>query len=212
MRRAVFIDKDGTLVHDVPYNVDPAQVRYTADAMEGLRLLSDNGFVLVIVTNQPGVAMGLYGEAELSRLADAICLDMTAADAPLAGFYACPHAPGDDGAPACDCRKPRPGLLLRAARELDLDLGRSWMVGDILNDVEAGHRAGCRSVFMDVGNETEWKISRLRIPERHVSSLLGAARCIVRDSPAYPPATLAATLAAASTATTAPLPSLRSAG
>lgn len=94
----------------------------------------------------------------------------------LDGFFFCPHA----AEAGCDCRKPAPGLLLRAAA-LRLDPARSWMVGDILNDVEAGHRAGCRSVLLDVGNETLWQFTPLRQPRYRAKDLLDAARFILES-------------------------------
>lgn len=176
MKRAVFIDKDGTLVQDVPYNVDPSRVMFTPNALDGLRLLHEHGYLLVIVTNQPGLALGYFDDKALEALERYLHNELSAAGVALAGFYACPHLPAT---PSCTCRKPQPGLILRAASELDIALHESWMVGDILNDVEAGRRAGCRAVFMDVGNETEWQRSELRVPDREALTLLDAAQQIV---------------------------------
>jgi D-glycero-D-manno-heptose 1,7-bisphosphate phosphatase len=179
-RPAVFLDKDGTLVEDVPYNVDPALLRLTRNAVDALRLLARHGHRLVVVTNQPGVAMNLFDHAALDRLQHALVDLLAQHDVHLDGFYACPHAaPGFTTEPPCVCRKPAPGLLLQAAEELRLDLSRSWMVGDILNDVEAGRRAGCRTVMLDVGNETEWVESPLRVPHHKAGDLLQAAELIV---------------------------------
>lgn len=103
-----------------------------------------------------------------------------AAGMPLAGFYYCPHAPigvGQAEHAGCRCRKPRPGLLLDAADQHGIDLRRSWMVGDILDDVEAGRRAGCRTVLIDNGNETEWAVSRLRVPDYCAPDLGWRAAC-----------------------------------
>lgn len=180
--KAVFVDKDGTLVHDVPYNVDPALLRFTPGALTGLQLLTAAGYDIVVITNQPGIAQGRFDAAALARLQQALTTLLRRAGVPLAGFYACPHAPAADAAgaaPGCGCRKPAPGLLRQAADALGLDLGASWMVGDILDDVEAGHRAGCRSVLLDVGNETLWQMSLLRTPELRVANLLEAARQIL---------------------------------
>jgi D-glycero-D-manno-heptose 1,7-bisphosphate phosphatase len=178
MRRAVFIDKDGTLLEDVPYNVDPMKVSFTPDALEGLRLLHQRGFLLVVVTNQPGVAQGNFKQSALLELERFLTARLADAGAPLAGFFACPHRASAYG---CSCRKPQPGLLHQAAAKLDIDLLHSWMVGDILNDIEAGRRAGCRTVFMDVGNETEWVMSVLRSPHHRASTLLEAAHRILGD-------------------------------
>jgi histidinol-phosphate phosphatase family protein len=168
---AVFLDKDGTLVEDVPFNVDPARLRFTPYAIEALRLWRDAGWRVVVITNQPGLGRGLFDRAALARLHEALAARLAEAGIALDGFYACPHVDGD----GCDCRKPRDGLLRTAARELGIDLERSWMVGDILNDVEAGHRAGCRSVLLDTGGETEWVPGPLRVPDLRCADLLEAA-------------------------------------
>lgn len=180
LARAVFIDKDGTLVEDIPYNVDPAKLRFTPHAMEGLRLLAERGYKLIVVTNQPGLAFGMFTRAELTQLQLALAEQMQREGVTLTDFYACTHAPGPAGpVPGCLCRKPAPGLLRQAARVHGLDLTRSWMVGDILDDVEAGQRAGCRSILLDVGNETVWRLSPLRTPQARAQNLLEAARLIL---------------------------------
>ncbi|HSN34695.1 MAG TPA: HAD family hydrolase [Ideonella sp.] len=191
-RPAVFIDKDGTLIEDVPYNVDPARLAFTRHAPQALAGLAEAGYALVVVTNQPGIAAGRFSRADFARLEQGLREQVRAqAGVELEGVYACPHAPGVGRTPGCLCRKPAPGLLRRAARELNLDLGASWMVGDILDDVEAGRRAGCRTVLLDVGHETVWRLSPLRLPHHRCRDLLDAARLIV-DGPAprRPPAAL----------------------
>jgi histidinol-phosphate phosphatase family protein len=177
---AIFLDKDGTLVEDVPYNVDPARLVFTRDAIEGLRLLQGAGFALVVITNQPGIALGLFDPQALDRLRDGLVERLQDHGVRLDGFHACPHAPGADGRSlTCSCRKPAPGLLLQAAQTHRLDLHRSWMVGDILHDVEAGGRAGCRTVLLDVGHETEWQPGPMRTPHHRCSTLLEAAEAIL---------------------------------
>jgi histidinol-phosphate phosphatase family protein len=178
-RRAVFLDKDGTLVVDVPYNVDPACLRFTPRALEGLQALDQAGYALVVVTNQAGLAAARFSRAQFAQLQRALEQRLKdEAGIALAGFYTCPHAPGPSPALGCLCRKPAPGLLRQAARALGLQLGRSWMVGDILDDIEAGHRAGCRTVLLDVGHETVWRRSPLREPDHRAADLLEAARAI----------------------------------
>ncbi|GAA5534253.1 HAD family hydrolase [Deinococcus aluminii] len=168
MRRAVLLDKDGTLIEDVPYNVDPALIRLAPGVGEALRALHGAGYILAVVTNQSGVARGLFPESALEGVEARLRELLAAEGVPLSGFYACPHHPEGtvaEYARDCDCRKPQPGLLRRAAEELDLDLSASWMVGDILNDVEAGGRAGCWTVLLDTGGETEWVPGPYRTPE-----------------------------------------------
>ncbi|NSX15443.1 HAD-IIIA family hydrolase [Cupriavidus taiwanensis] len=179
---AVLLDKDGTVLQDVPYNVDPARMRLAPGAAAALRLLGGLGLPLVVVTNQPGAAHGLHTEAELAPVRERLAAMFAEHGAALAGFLYCPHHPDGQVAPyarACLCRKPMPGLLLQAAAALRLDLARSWMIGDILNDVEAGNRAGCTTVLVDCGNETEWQLSPVRQADYVVPTLDAAARLVV---------------------------------
>ncbi|MES2538219.1 MAG: HAD family hydrolase [Pseudomonadota bacterium] len=184
--RAIFLDKDGTLVEDVPYNVDPARVRLSPTAGAALRDFRRQGFLLFVITNQPGIARGFYDERALETVRQRLSELLAAEGIVLDGFYFCPHHP--DGSIArhaigCDCRKPRPGMILRAAGQHGIDLSQSWMIGDILDDVEAGNRAGCRTVLIDNGNETVWKMSARRTPARVALTLHDAAAAI-RSAPA----------------------------
>ena len=187
MSRAVFLDKDGTLVRDVPYNAAPGVLELAPSAGEGLRLLAGAGYKLIVVSNQSGLARGYFTLPQLWDAVTELVRQLDDAGVRLDGFYFCPHhADGtvDGYALACGCRKPRPGMLLRAAREHDVDLGESWMVGDILDDVEAGRRAGCRTVLLDNGGETLWETSALREPHHIAVDLQGAARHILGEAPA----------------------------
>ena len=186
IRSAIFLDKDGTLIEDVPYNVDPAQVRYAPGAEAALCRLARLAAPLIVITNQPGIAFGLFAPAALDAVERRVAALFARCGARLAGFYACPHHPRGRVAAyacACLCRKPMPGLLQRAAVDHGVDLERSWFVGDILDDVEAGKRAGCRTVLIDNGNETEWsrtpRNAHLRTPEHVVPDLDAAARILV---------------------------------
>jgi D-glycero-D-manno-heptose 1,7-bisphosphate phosphatase len=185
LRKSVFLDQDGTLVEDLPYNVDPDRMRLVDGALPALRRLSDAGFALVVVSNQSGVARGLFPESALDGVAARLQELVAPAGVRFDGVYFCPHhreGSVERYAVDCVCRKPRPGLLWRAAAELGLDLRRSWFVGDILNDVEAGVRAGCRTVLLDVGNETEWQLSELRLPHVTVESLEDAACAVLQEA------------------------------
>jgi D-glycero-D-manno-heptose 1,7-bisphosphate phosphatase len=174
MTCAAFIDKDGTLLTNVPYNVDPAEVEFMPHAVDGLRRLQADGYSIVLVSNQPGVGLGRFSQCELDALGAWLRTSLQDAGVALAGFYCCPHEPNH----GCGCRKPSPGLLLRAAAELGLHLRASWMLGDILDDVEAGKRAGCRSLLIDNGGETEWRSGRLRVPDIIAPDLRAAALAI----------------------------------
>ena len=187
LRPAVFLDKDGTLVEDVPYNVDPAAIRLAPRAGEGLARLHTAGYPLFVITNQSGVARGYFEERALVEVEERLRALLAPFGVPLAGLYYCPHHP--DGAVeayarTCECRKPMPGLLQRAASEHGLDLARSVFIGDILNDVEAGHRAGCRTVLIAPGGETEWLFTAERIPDFVAADLDEAARQILAADPA----------------------------
>jgi D-glycero-D-manno-heptose 1,7-bisphosphate phosphatase len=180
-RKAVFIDKDGTLIEDLPYNVDPEEIRLMPDALQGAHRLHAAGYALIVISNQSGVAHGYYDERALGGVENRIRELLAGMNVPLTGFYYCPHHP--EGRIArytrtCDCRKPAPGLILQAAREHDLNLARSWFIGDILHDIEAGHRAGCKTVLLDNGNETEWVYSPRRRPDWVVADLAQAA-CVI---------------------------------
>lgn len=178
MRPAVFIDKDGTLLRDVPFNVDPARLSFQPGAAAALSALAQAGFALVVVTNQAGLASGRFSAAQFSRLRLALVQRLREQGVRLDAFIVCPHAPGADGAPACACRKPAPGLFFSAARRRGIDLAASWMVGDILDDVEAGHRAGCRSLLFDSGGETLWRAGPGRSPEARVTAWSEVVRFI----------------------------------
>ena len=178
LHRAVFLDKDGTLIPDIPYNVDPARITLYADVPAALRQLQRAGFKLIVVSNQAGVARGYFPETALADVEKRLRELLAEAGVVLNGFTYCPHHPAGtvpNYAIDCDCRKPQPGLLLKAAQEHDIDLGASWMVGDILNDAEAGNRAGCRTILLDRGNETEWLTGPFRTPTGTVKSMAEAA-------------------------------------
>ncbi|MCK9520781.1 MAG: HAD-IIIA family hydrolase, partial [Dehalococcoidia bacterium] len=120
MDAAIFLDKDGTLIHDVPYNVDPGRMTLSPGAVAGLRQLQQAGYRLVVVSNQSGVARGYFDETALEGVARRLCHLLEAHQVYLDGFYYCPHHPSGVGAAyrqSCDCRKPLPGMLLRAAAE-----------------------------------------------------------------------------------------------
>jgi histidinol-phosphate phosphatase family protein len=147
----VFLDKDGTLVADVPYNADPARIRLLPGAGEAARALHAAGWRLAVVTNQSGVARGLFPESALAGVEARVRELLGEFGVPLAGFFYCPHHP--DGvvpgyAIACGCRKPAPGLVLAAAERLVVDPRDCWAVGNSDCDIEAGRRAGCRTILI----------------------------------------------------------------
>lgn len=179
---AVFLDKDGTLIPDIPYNINPNLVTLNPGVLDGLYELQQH-FSLFIISNQSGVAKGFFSIKEVKLVMDHLLQLFRRNDINISGYYFCPHDVNGAINPytlACNCRKPKPGLLLRAAADHQLDLSESWMIGDILNDVEAGKAAGCRSILIANGNETEWDRAGepLRIPDYTATNFLEAATFI----------------------------------
>ena len=179
MRRAVFLDRDGVLNRAIlrdgkPY--PPARVqelRVLAGVREACQALHEAGFVLVMVTNQPDIARGRAQERDVAEINRLLRRYLQLEDARV-----CPH----DDAAECSCRKPKPGLLLAAARDWDIDLPASYLVGDRWRDVEAAQRAGCRAVFVNRG----YRERRPDAPYLEVHSLREAAGWIVRAAQKEP--------------------------
>ena len=182
MNKAVFIDKDGTLIHDVPYNADPSLIRLQEGAAYGLRQLKDRGYLLILVSNQSGVAHGYFAEQALTGVREKLQQELNKDGVQLDGVFFCPHHPQGTVkkyAVRFECRKPKPGMLMEAARQFDIDLSRSWMIGDILHDVEAGNKAGCSTILIDNGNETEWLLDTDREPTSMAKSITQAVSIIL---------------------------------
>jgi len=152
-RRAAFLDRDGVLTREKGYVTSPGQVELLPGAAEGLAALRRAGWVTVVITNQSALGRGLFDEAVLAEIHATLAGKLASAD-PDARWDAlkyCPHHPTEALPPyrlACACRKPKPGMILEAARELDLDLASSWMVGDAERDLLAGKAAGCRTAAL----------------------------------------------------------------
>lgn len=177
---ALFLDRDGTLVQPRHYPTRPEELLVFEGVPDLLHDFQVAGWRIVIVTNQSGVARGYLTEGELLYMHSMLAADMARHGVRLDEIYYCPHHPAGTVRPfnvECSCRKPRPGMLLRAARELDIDLAHSWFVGDILDDIEAGHRAGCRAVLVDLGTEA-LPTTSLRTPEAVGRSTVHALRII----------------------------------
>lgn len=179
-RRAIFLDRDGTLVHPRHYPSRPEHLRLYEGIGPELRRLQAAGFRLVVVTNQSGIARGYFTEDDLRRMHKHLTASLDRAGVRLDAIYYCPHHP--DGtipefARRCDCRKPAPGMLWRAAHDLGVDPAHSWLVGDVLDDVEAGRRAGCRTVLVDLATESP-PITPRRRPDFVARDTLHALRII----------------------------------
>ena len=148
-RPAVFLDRDGTINVEVSYLHRPADLQLIPGASAAIRRLNAVGVPVVVVTNQAGIARGFYGEEDLQTLHRHLEERLALEDAHVDAFFFCPHHPDFTG--PCECRKPAPGMLLHAAEALDLDLHRSWIVGDAAGDIGAGRAAGCRTILVRTG-------------------------------------------------------------
>jgi len=182
-RPAVFLDRDGTLIEHVHYLDDPARVRLLPGAAAALRRLRQHGFARVIVTNQSAVGRGLLTLQRLEEIHAELERQLAAEGAALDAVYFCPYTPQSEDRCTIEHedRKPGSGMLKRAAADLGLDLGRSWMIGDLVSDVLAGVNAGCRSILVESGQATAQDRSAAA-GHALLAADLGAAVSLILDS------------------------------
>jgi D-glycero-D-manno-heptose 1,7-bisphosphate phosphatase len=191
VRPAIFMDRDGTLSHEVGYINHLSRFRLYPFAVEAVRLVNRARFLAVLVTNQAGVARGYFPESLVHDVHATIRASMEAGSARFDGIYFCPHHPTVGEPPYrldCECRKPRPGLLRRAAADLDIDLSRSWVVGDRHGDLALAWNVGARGALVETGyglgelthHGPTWK----RQPDLVAAHLLEAVERIVSQSEA----------------------------
>lgn len=183
MKRAVFLDRDGVITQDPPhYAHKPEQLELIPGAAEAIRTLNDEGFLVVVVTNQSGVARGYYTEDDVAIYNRTLEDELHKKNAHIDAVYYCPHHPdiGDSKYKIkCDCRKPNPGLLLLAAKELEINLEESFVVGDKLSDVMAGKSVGCATILVLTGHgELELEKSK-EVFNASMSSIVEAVDWIV---------------------------------
>ena len=152
MNKAVFLDRDGTIIYDRHYLKDPELVELMPGITDGLRCFKEHGFLLVLVSNQSGIARGYFGEKELALVQERIDEILQAQGLVLDGIYHCPHGSDD----ACDCRKPKIGMALKAQRDLGLDLASCYMVGDKESDMQFGMNFGAKRSFYSVKEAAEY--------------------------------------------------------
>ncbi|MFN0085781.1 MAG: D-glycero-alpha-D-manno-heptose-1,7-bisphosphate 7-phosphatase [Blastocatellia bacterium] len=188
MKRAIFLDRDGTLNEEVGYITDPARFRLFDFAAEAVRRINRADRLAIVVTNQSGVARGLYDEAFLAKIHEGMRSELRRAGAALDGVYYCPHHPEIGEAPYrrdCRCRKPKPGMILRAARDFGLDLASCYMIGDRYGDVAMAHAAGARGVLLLSGHGRA-EIERERVdwprePDHIAETLIEAVSWILEN-------------------------------
>jgi D-glycero-D-manno-heptose 1,7-bisphosphate phosphatase len=173
VKGAVFLDRDGTINEEVEYLNDPQQLRLIPGAAQAIRDLNEAGVPVILTTNQAGIGRGYFSEDTVRAIHQELSSRLAAHGAHLDAIYHCPHHP-DEG---CDCRKPRPGMLIRAAEEHGLDLGQSFVAGDKVSDLDAGRRVGCRTVLVLTGYGSEQRdaFDQCGFQPDHVSDDLLAA-------------------------------------
>jgi D-glycero-D-manno-heptose 1,7-bisphosphate phosphatase len=175
MNKAVFIDRDGTIITEKGYLSDPSGVEILPTAVEGVRLLKEAGFKIAVVTNQSGVGRGYFSLEELNNVHQYVLDYFQKNKASIDKVYFCPHAPGDN----CSCRKPKPGMIEQAQQELNIDLSQSYMIGDSVEDIQLGQGKGVLSILVltGYGEDTKTKTT----PDFIAKSFLEAVQWILRN-------------------------------
>lgn len=178
MNRAVFLDRDGVITQDPPHYAHRLdQLKLIPRSAEAIRLLNENGFKVIVVSNQSGIARGYYQEKDIKIFNRGMEEELKKKGAYINAIYYCPHHP-DAKIEAyridCDCRKPKPGMIKQAEKDLNLDLKKSFMIGDKRSDMEAGRRAGCKTILVLTGHGKE-ELKKNRIEKKYVFDDLFAA-------------------------------------
>ena len=171
-RAAVFVDRDGTLIEDLDYLADPAKMRVFDFSREALDLLRDHGYLIIVVTNQSGVARGLLTEFDVRSVHAALSESMPGL---IDGYYFCPHGPND----GCKCRKPALGMIEDALNDQAIDIVNSWMIGDKKIDIETGFNAGMSTALVMTGYGERQVRELDRLPDIVADNVLAAAKEIV---------------------------------
>jgi len=150
-KKCVFLDRDDTVIQDISYLSEPDEVKILDFAVEGMKLLKEHGFLLVIITNQSGIARGYFTERDLAAIHKKMRALLRKGGADYDDLFYCPHHVDGVVKPFnidCDCRKPKPGMLKKAQKKHNIDFSRSFLVGDMQSDIEAGRGVGCRTVLI----------------------------------------------------------------
>ncbi len=151
MERAVFLDRDGTIIEDVGYINGCDKVKFLSGVGEAIKLLNENGFRVIVISNQAGVARGYFTEETVKEINEHVQESLARQGAFIDMIYYCPHhAEGviEEYRKECYCRKPNPGMIEQAVRDFGIDLKNSFVIGDKISDIEAGHRAGCKTILL----------------------------------------------------------------
>jgi len=185
--KAVFLDRDGTIIKDLDYLGDPDKIEFLPGAIEALRSLHDRGFLLVVISNQSGVARGIFDEAACAAVNQRFVDTLASAGVPVAASRYCPHLPGaavPEYDIECDCRKPAGGLFEKTASDLGISPGDSWAVGDSLRDLIPAKKLGTRTVLVFTGKGKEQKshAHAQAVADFMADDLSAAARLIIRNA------------------------------
>lgn len=161
-KKAIFLDRDGVINKEVSYLSNPDDFEFIEGSIEALKTLKQKGFLLIVITNQAGIARGFFTEKTLQKIHEKMIKLLKQENIALDDIYYCPHHPEFTG--ECDCRKPNPGMILKAKKQHNISLKNSFMVGDTLNDIETGMNARCKTVLLltGYGEEERRKIDGIR--------------------------------------------------
>ena len=173
MNIAVFLDRDGTIAYDAHYCSSPENFILLPTVSDAIRLFNEHGFKVIVVTNQSGIARGYFTEEILTTIHQKMEADLNKSEASIDAIYYCPHHPDED----CNCRKPKTALFEQAAEKLDVDLNRSFVIGDTPMDIKAGKTLGCKTVMVTTGPSQE--IDSRYSPDFIADTLLEAAQWII---------------------------------
>lgn len=184
MQAAVFLDRDGTIIEDTGYIKSPAEIKFIPGAIAAIKQLQSAGYKIIIISNQAGIARGFFSEDILQTIDKTIHRHVLSGGGHIDGSYYCPHHPEHGVYPykqECDCRKPLPGLIKKAEKDLALDLSRSFMIGDKTTDIEAGGNAGVKTVLVLTGRGKEEHNKLGNQPDHVAESLAAAAEWIIKE-------------------------------
>jgi D-glycero-D-manno-heptose 1,7-bisphosphate phosphatase len=186
MKKIFFLDRDGVIIEDANYLSRPEQVKLCSGTPEAFRKIVEAGYEIIVVSNQSGIARGYFTEEDLAAVETHIesCLKDAGAPLPLKWYYCPHHKKGSvpEYSVECDCRKPKPGLLLKAGKEFEIDYKNSFIIGDKLSDLESGFAAGCgKGVLVLTGHGTEQELKELEKPYETAPEILSAVNLLLND-------------------------------
>ncbi len=163
-KKAIFLDRDGVINEEVGYLSNPQDFEFIEGSIEALKILKQKGFLLIVITNQAGIARGFFTDDTLRAIHDKMLNRLKREGIELDDIFFCPHHPDFTG--PCDCRKPKPGMILKAKSKYNIDLTKSYMIGDTLNDIQTGNTAKCNTVLVltGYGKEEQKKVDSI-IPD-----------------------------------------------